>query len=131
MWKVDPHPTSASDFDFPHLKYYFPPIWKVLWKYGKYWFWVTCKKRKKMIANFHVLGLFISKKQVRSENQFQSATRRCRFLLDEICIDDISAALRATDLRFWLPIYLHLGWIDAPHTQNFEMSRANLGVKKN
>jgi hypothetical protein len=24
----------------------------------------------------------------------------------------------------------HLGWIDIPHTQNFEISRANSGVKK-
>jgi hypothetical protein len=40
--------------------------------------------------------------------------------LDAICIEDISAVLRATDL----------GWINAAHTQNFEISRANSGVKK-
>jgi hypothetical protein len=40
----------------------------------------------------------------------------------EICIDDISAVLRATDLRFRLPF--QLGWIDAPHTQNFETVKA-------
>jgi hypothetical protein len=56
------------------------------------------------IANFHVLGALV-----------------------EICIGDISAVSRATDLRF-----RHLGWIDAPHTQNFEInSRANSEVKKN
>jgi hypothetical protein len=48
--------------------------------------------------------------------------------LVEICVDDISAVLRATDLS---SITLrHLGWINAPHTQNFEISRANSGVKK-
>jgi hypothetical protein len=36
--------------------------------------------------------------------------------LSEICIDDISAVIRATDLRL-----RHLGWIGAPHTQNFEI----------
>jgi hypothetical protein len=45
----------------------------------------------------------------------------------EICID-ISAVLSATDLRFRLR---QLGWIDAPHTQNFEIYRANSVVKKN
>jgi hypothetical protein len=39
----------------------------------------------------------------RAKKMFPSVTRRCRILLDEICIVNISATLRATDLRFQLP----------------------------
>jgi hypothetical protein len=52
-----------------------------------------------------------------------SVTRRCRHCvvavrsLVEICIDDISAVLRATEISAALR---QLGWIGAPHTQNFE-----------
>jgi hypothetical protein len=35
-----------------------------------------------------------------------------------ICIDDILAVLRATDLRFWLPV---VSWA---HTQNFEILKS-------
>jgi hypothetical protein len=51
--------------------------------------------------------------------------------LVEICIDNISGVLRATDFGYSF-VSCQLGWIDAPHTQNFEISssRANSGVKK-
>jgi hypothetical protein len=40
--------------------------------------------KKKIIANFHVLGLFIPKKRVKSEKKIPFVTRRCRRFLDEI-----------------------------------------------
>jgi hypothetical protein len=40
-------------------------------------------------------------------------------VLIEICIDDISAVIRAT-----LHTLRHLGLIDAPHTQNFEILKS-------
>jgi hypothetical protein len=42
-----------------------------------------------------------------------------RVLLVEICIGGMSAAWD-TDLRFRFILH-HFGWIDAPHTQNFEI----------
>jgi hypothetical protein len=51
-------------------------------------------------------------------------------IFDEICMLDISAVVKG--YRFQIsatPSHL-LSWINAPHTQNFEISRANSGVKK-
>jgi hypothetical protein len=49
--------------------------------------------------------------------------RRCRILWDEICNDDISAVLSATDLRsFCYPSSLEL--------DRFKISCENIGVKK-
>jgi hypothetical protein len=47
--------------------------------------------------------------------------------LIEICIDDISAVLRTTDLRFRLAF---VSWAGLMHLifRNFEISRANSGV---
>jgi hypothetical protein len=42
--------------------------------------------------------------------------------LVEFCIDDISADLRTTNLKS--TIIRQLGWIDAPHTQNFEILKS-------
>jgi hypothetical protein len=39
-------------------------------KSGKYWFHL----QKKMLANFHVFGLFIPKKRVKSEKKIPSFT---------------------------------------------------------
>jgi hypothetical protein len=65
------------------------------------------------IANFHVLGLFIPKKPFLSEKIFPSVTRRNlsqRYLS------------RLKGYRFKISAALrHLGWIDAPHTHNFEI----------
>jgi hypothetical protein len=45
--------------------------------------------------------------------------------LFEICYDDISAVFKATELRFPFPFTLRqLGWIDAPHTLNFEILKS-------
>jgi hypothetical protein len=63
----------------------------------------TCKKQILFTAHFHVLGLFIPKKQVKREKN-PSVRRCCRRLLDEICIDDNPAALSTTDLKSLLPL---------------------------
>jgi hypothetical protein len=60
-------------------------IWKVL-----------VSLEKKIIAYFHVLRLFINKIEFRAA-------------LAEICIDDISAVLRTTDLRFQLTFVICAG----------------------
>jgi hypothetical protein len=82
-------------------------IWKVLVSLAKIIFF---------IANFH--GLIIPKNMFRAKKIRLSRGVAVQSLI-EIRIDDISAVLRATDLR---SATLHqVGWIDAPHTQNFEI----------
>jgi hypothetical protein len=49
-------------------------IWKALVSFADFF----------LIANFHVLGLFIPKKRVSSEKKNLSVTRRCRGFSDEI-----------------------------------------------
>jgi hypothetical protein len=44
-----------------------------------------------------------------------------------VCIDDIAAVLSATDLRSLLPFII---WIDAPHTQNFEILKSLVKTKE-
>jgi hypothetical protein len=65
--------------------------------------------------NVHVLGLFIPKKQVKSEKKNRLsrgvagvADAAVRVLV-EICVDDIQAVLRATDLRFQLLFVIWAG----------------------
>jgi hypothetical protein len=78
-------------FDFPNMKY------------GKYW--------------FHT-GLFIPKKQVKSDF-FPSVTRQCRPGVGRNLYLRYFSRLKG--YRFEISATLHLlGWIDAPHTQNFE-----------
>jgi hypothetical protein len=85
-------------------------------------FGFTCKN--KIIANFHILRL---KKKIRLPRGVAGVAVRS---LVEICIDDISDRLKG--YRFEISATLRqLGWIDTPHTQNFEISRANSGDKKN
>jgi hypothetical protein len=78
-----------------------------------------------VIFTFHIWKVLVSLAKTRGV-----ATVAVRALV-EICIDDIPAVLRATDLRIRLPFVSCPCIIDAPHTQNFEISRANSGVKKN
>jgi hypothetical protein len=99
-------------------------------KYGKYW--LPLQKLKENIANVNVLELFIPKIQVESEKKNPSVTRCCRR-----CRPGVGRYLfrrylsRLKGYRFEISAtFRHLGWIDAPHTQNFEISRVNLGVKK-
>jgi hypothetical protein len=77
MMKVFTRPTSASDFNFPQMKY------------GKCWFHLQFF----FIANFHFLGLFTTKKQVKSEFFFRLSRGVAGVavrVLVEICVDDIS-----------------------------------------
>jgi hypothetical protein len=63
------------------------------------------------IAYFHVLGLFIAKKNVLDEKSLSVRhAKNPRALLVGICIDDISAALRA-DLIFRLPFIIKAGFM--------------------
>jgi hypothetical protein len=76
----------------------------------------TCKK--KIIANFHVLGLknkFKAKKKLRLS--------RCRPGVGRnLCRRYIS---RLKSYRFEILATLRqLGWIDAPHNQNFEILKS-------
>jgi hypothetical protein len=52
-----------------------------------------------VIADFHVLVLFMAKKHGLSDNIFPSVTRRCR---SQICITPIASPLQARKLKFWL-----------------------------
>jgi hypothetical protein len=73
-------------------------------KYGKYWFHLP--KKCCFIAYFHVLGFFGAKKKsvCHALPLLPSGLKGYRF--------EISAPLR------------QLGWIDAPHTQNFEILKS-------
>jgi hypothetical protein len=66
-----------------------------------------CEKEK-IIANFHVLELFVPKEHIKSEFLYRLSRGVVRALV-EICIDDISAVLRATNLRFQLPFIIWAG----------------------
>jgi hypothetical protein len=65
--------------------------------YGKYWFYL--QKKPIFNANFHVLGLFLKMSLERKKIRLSRGVA-VRSLV-EICIDDISAVIRA--LRFRLP----------------------------
>jgi hypothetical protein len=82
-------------------------------KYENYWYHLQFF----FIANFHVLGLFMPKKQVQSEFFFPSVTVAgvagvALRALVEICVDDISAVVRTTDFRFPLPL---ISWAGLMH----------------
>jgi hypothetical protein len=62
--------------------------------------------------------------EFRAKKKFRQSRGVAVRVLDEFCIDVISAVLRATVLRFSANLR-HLSRINAPHTQNFEISRAN------
>jgi hypothetical protein len=64
------------------------------------------------IANFHVLGLLMLKKLVISEKKIRLPSGVAVRPLVEICVDDISAVLEATDLRFRLSF---VGWAGLMH----------------
>jgi hypothetical protein len=87
-------------------------------KYGKYWFHHL---QKKLIANFHVLGLFMPKNKFRAK-KIPSVTRRCRS-----CRPGVGRNLcrryfsRLKCYRFEiLAVLRQLGWIDAPGTSYSE-----------
>jgi hypothetical protein len=79
--------------------------------------------QKKNIANFHVLGLFMPKNKFRAKKKFPSATRRCHPGVGRnLCRRYLS---RLKSYRFEISAILRqLGWIDAPHTQNFEILKS-------
>jgi hypothetical protein len=77
------------------------------------------QKKIFFVANFYVLGLFIPKKPKKNFGLSRGVAGVAVRALVEIRVDDISAVLRATDLRFRLPFVM--GLFDAPHTQNFEI----------
>jgi hypothetical protein len=83
-----------SYFYFPHMKY------------GKYWFHLQFFFF--FIANFHVLGLFMPKKRVKSEKKI-SVCHVCGFL-DEIWGAASSAVLNVRKLKFWLPASFEPTW---------------------
>jgi hypothetical protein len=81
----------------------------------------TCKKNF-FVQNFHVLGLFIiPKKQVWSENNNLSVTRRCR---PGVGRNLYRRYLSRFKCYLSFAILRQLGWIDAPHIQNFEILKS-------
>jgi hypothetical protein len=93
MGKFTHNRAFPSDFYFPHMKY------------GKYWFHL----------DFILLLIFLHKTGFRAKKNFRLsrgvAGVAIRSLV-EICIDDISALLRATDLRFRLTF---VSWVELIH----------------
>jgi hypothetical protein len=83
-------------------------VWKWFFLLSTYELWkvLVSPAKIKIIANFHVLGLFMLKNKLRAKKKFRLsrgvAGVAVRALV-EICVDDISAVLRATDLGFQLP----------------------------
>jgi hypothetical protein len=77
-------------------------IWKVL---------ISLAKKIIIYCFFHVLGLFIPKMSLERKNFRLSRGIAVRSLV-EICIDDISAVLRATDFRFGLHF---VSWAELMH----------------
>jgi hypothetical protein len=63
-----------------------------------------------ILADFAVIASIWLKNDVSMYRRYPSRLEGCRY--------EISAIL------------CHLGWIDAPHIQNFEISKANSGVNK-
>jgi hypothetical protein len=54
------------------------------------------RKMKKIIADFHVLGLFMAKKHDLSD-------KKISFAVSKICTSPTGSALSARKLKFWLP----------------------------
>jgi hypothetical protein len=59
-------------------------------------------KMKKIIADFHVLGLFMAKKHDLSEKKFFRQSRAVAAVVQKICIDTSSVPMKARKLKFWL-----------------------------
>jgi hypothetical protein len=58
---------------------------------------VACReKSKNLIADFHVLGLFMGKKHVLSNKKFPSVTHRCT----QICVTPTASPSKASKLKF-------------------------------
>jgi hypothetical protein len=109
-WKVDKRPTSASDF-FRSVFFYI---------YNMESIGFTAKKN--CIANFHVLGLFIPKNKYGAKKN-PSVTRRCRPGVSRNLYRQYLSRLKG--YRFEISAALRqFGWIDAPHTQNFEILKS-------
>jgi hypothetical protein len=72
-------------------------------KYGKYWFHL----QKKIIANYHVLGLFIPKNKFRAKKK--SVCHAAFGFLDKILGAEL-AVLSARKLKFWLQISFEPTW---------------------
>jgi hypothetical protein len=68
-------------------------------KYGKYWFHLTFMP-------------FMPKNKFRAKKKIRLSRGVAVRALVEICVDDISAVLKATDLRFWLPF---VSWTELMH----------------
>jgi hypothetical protein len=74
------------------------------------------------LENFHVWGLFIPKKRVKSVKKNPSVTCRCRpyrEFLNKIWGAASSAVLGARKLKFWLPASFEPTWCTS--YQNFEI----------
>jgi hypothetical protein len=67
--------------------------------------------------------------EFRAKNYFPSVTRRCRPVVGRNLYRRYLSRLKGYRFEIWATLR-RLGWIDAPHTQIFEISRANSGVKK-
>jgi hypothetical protein len=84
----------------------------------------ACKKKKK-IANFHVLGLFMPKKQVQSENKNSVCHAALPSGRWSKFVSTISQPSLGLQIFIWdLATLRQMGWIDAPHTQNFEILKS-------
>jgi hypothetical protein len=59
------------------------------------------KNKNKIIADFHVLGLFMGKKHVLSKKFFPFVTRRCT----QIFVTPRTSPSKASKLKFWLLEY--------------------------
>jgi hypothetical protein len=83
-------------------------------KHGKNWFQLQIF----FIANVHVLGLLIPKKCVKSKTKLSV----CHATLPALPSLYRRFLSRLKSYRFEISATLRqLGWIDAPHTQNFEI----------
>jgi hypothetical protein len=64
---------------------------------------VMRKMKKKIIADFHVLGLFMAKKHDLSDEKKFRLSRAVAFAVRKICTSATGSALSARKLKFWLP----------------------------
>jgi hypothetical protein len=91
-------------------------------KYGKYWFHL---QKKILLQIFSFKDYLCLKNKFRAIKKIPSVTRRCRCLPGvgrNLCRRYLS---RLKGYRFVISaIFRHLGWIDAPHTQNFEILKS-------
>jgi hypothetical protein len=103
------HVCGRRVFDFPHMTY------------GKYWFHLQFV----FIANFHVLGIFMPENKFRAKTNFRLSrgVADCRPVVGRNLYRRYLSRLKG--YRFEISATLRkLGWIDAPHTQNFEILKS-------